>query len=208
VLRASVMALVAMAAMLAGRPVRPLRLLSIAVVALLLVDPFLLHSVGFLLSVGATAGIACCSVAIARHLRGPRWFRETLAVTLAAQIGAAPVLLPVFGAMPAVTPIANLVAVPVAEPVTVYGLLVSFAIALFAPLRSVAGVLHLPTALMLRWVAAVATTSARVHVTVHAATAYTVGLVALACATGAVAAKRAGSLRRDALDPVPDAAPR
>ena len=34
---------------------------------------------------------------IAERLRGPRWLRETLAVTAAAQVGVAPVLIPVFG---------------------------------------------------------------------------------------------------------------
>jgi competence protein ComEC len=186
VLRASVMALVAMAAMLAGRPVPSTRLLALAVIALLLADPFLLHSVGFLLSVGATAGIAFLSTPITRRLRGPRWFRETLAVTLAAQVGVAPVMFPVFGSMPAITPVANLLAVPVAEPVTVYGLLVSFVLAIAAPLRPLASFLHAPTAAMLRWVALVAHSSARVGLNVHASTA----ALATAAACLAFAARR------------------
>jgi competence protein ComEC len=208
VLRASVMALVAMAAMLAGRPVAALRLLALAVIALLLADPFLLHSVGFLLSVGATAGIASWSAPIARRLRGPRWFRETLAVTLAAQIGVAPVMLPVFGAMPAIAPLANVLAVPVAEPLTVYGLLVSFVLALCAPLRSVAGALHAPTAAMVHWVAFVARTCARVHVTVHAPGAIAVVVLVAVAVIPAIAWTGGATLRADDRGPVPDAAPR
>jgi competence protein ComEC len=200
VLRASVMALVAMAAMLAGRPVPAMRLLALAVIALLLADPFLLHSVGFLLSVGATAGIAGLSAPVARRLRGPRWFRETLAVTLAAQVGVAPVMFPVFGSMPAITPVANLLAVPVAEPVTVYGLCVSFVLALGAPLRPLAPALHAPTAVMLTWVALVARTSARVGVEVQAGTA--AFILCLACvAMAAVLWKRGATLRVDAQGP-------
>jgi competence protein ComEC len=193
VLRAAVMALVAMAAMLAGRPVPTLRLLALAVIALLLVDPFLLHSVGFLLSVGATAGIAMLSLPLARRLRGPQWFRETLAVTLAAQVGVAPVMLPVFGSMPAITPVANLLAVPVAEPVTVYGLLASFAVSIAAPLRPLAPVLHAPTAAMLQWVAFVARVGAQVHIDVRPST------VALAACVTCVAMAAARWRRRTTL---------
>jgi competence protein ComEC len=200
VLRASVMALVAMAAMLAGRPVPALRLLALAVIALLLADPFLLHSIGFLLSVGATAGIACLSAPIARWLRGPRWFRETLAVTLAAQVGVAPVMFPIFGSMPAITPVANLLAVPIAEPVTVYGLLVSFVVAIVAPLRPLGPVLHAPTAAMLGWVAFVARECARVRLDVRASTAAL--FASTAClAMAAVRWKRGATLRADVRRP-------
>ena len=45
---------------------------------------------------------------------GPRWLREALGVTAAAQIGVAPVLIPVFGSMPLVALPANLLAAPLA----------------------------------------------------------------------------------------------
>ena len=48
--------------------------------------------------------------------------RESLGVTAAAQLGVAPVLIPVFGSMPLVALPANLVAVPLAAPLTMWGL--------------------------------------------------------------------------------------
>ena len=57
VLRATAMAAIALLATFGGRPASTLRVLAYAVVALLLVDPFLVHSVGFALSCGASAGI-------------------------------------------------------------------------------------------------------------------------------------------------------
>jgi competence protein ComEC len=205
VLRACAMALVGMSATLVGRPVSTVRVLSIAVVVLLLADPFLVHSVGFALSVGASAGIACLAGPLTRRLRGPRWVREPLAVTLAAQAGVAPVLVPVFGGMPAITPVANLLAVPAAEPLTVYGLVASWAVALAAPLQPIATLVHVPTTLLLRWVTAGAQLCARVPLTIGGRSV--LALVALACAAEAL--RRAGAtLRRDARRPVPDAAAR
>lgn len=122
VLRAIAMAMLALTGMLLGRPQAGLRLLVVAVVILLLIDPFLVHSVGFLLSVGATAGIVVFAPAISPRLRGPAWLRESLSVTLAAQLGVAPVLIPVFGSMPVVALPANLLAVPAVGPLTIVGL--------------------------------------------------------------------------------------
>ena len=110
----------------------PTRVLAIAVVVLLLVDPFLVHSVGFQLSCAASLGIALFAPRLTRWIRGPAWLRECLAVTAAAQLGVAPVLLPVFGSMPLVALPANLLAVPVAGPLTTFGMAAG----------AVAGLLH------------------------------------------------------------------
>lgn len=210
VLRASVMAVVTMAAMFVGRPVSSLRLLALAVIALLLADPFLVHSVGFALSVGASAGIALWSRRFARAIPGPAAVREPLAVTLAAQAGVAPVLFAVFGGVPAISPLANLLAVPAAEPLSVYGLVASLALSLLAPLRPLASLVHVPTVLLLRWVAAVARACARVPLTIDGRAA--LGFTAVVC-FAAACWKTAGTLRPDGagLDEggaVPEVAPR
>ena len=56
VLRACAMAATAVLASHLGRPARGVRVLALAVTVLLLADPFLLRSVGFLLSCGASVG--------------------------------------------------------------------------------------------------------------------------------------------------------
>ena len=122
VLRAIAMASIALVAGYLGRPTDGLRVLALAATALLVADPFLLHSVGFLLSCGASLGIAVLARPIAARLPGPAWVREVLGVTAAAQVGVAPVLIPVFGSMPLVSLPANLVAVPLAAPLTMWGL--------------------------------------------------------------------------------------
>lgn len=160
VLRAAAMAGAAVSAGAVGRPMGPLRTLALAVTGLVLVDPLLVWSVGFQLSVGASLGIALWCRPIQSVLPGPRVLREAVAVTVAAQAGVAPILVPRFGGLPVVALIANPIAVPVAGLVTSWGL----------PAGAVAGVgghriaalAHLPTRLMIGWVAAVARVGASV----------------------------------------------
>jgi competence protein ComEC len=158
VLRAETMAAIAMAAAALGRPVSSLRVLALAVTGLLLVDPMLVRSVGFLLSVGACTGIALLARPVADRLPGPRVVASAAGVTIAAQIGVAPVLVPVFGPLPLATLPANLLAMPAAGPVMVWGMTGGVAAGIFGP---VAGLLHLPTRFLIGWVALVARVGAR-----------------------------------------------
>ena len=195
VARAIVMAAIALLAGHLGRPSVGLRVLLLAATVLLLVDPFLLHSVGFLLSCAASLGIALWSRPIAQALRGPEWLRDVLAVTAAAQLGVLPVLIPVFGSVPLVALPANLVAVPLAEPLTMWGIIAGLLDTGLGSLSPVVPrVLALPTAALLHALLAVADLASRVPVALDAR-----GLAAVV-AVGALAAAmhRARSLRRDA----------
>jgi competence protein ComEC len=159
VLRATGLAVVALGSSFVGRPASSLRALGLAVIVLLVLDPFLLHSVAFLLSCGASAGIAVLSGPIRARLPGPAWVRDPLAVSLAAQVGVTPVLLATFGTVPVVTPLANLLAAPAAEAVGVYGMLASAVGGLVPPL---APVLQQPSAILIAWITAVARAGAAI----------------------------------------------
>src|SRR5262249_1718303 len=151
------------------------RVLVLAVIVLLLVDPFLLHSVGFGLSCGATLGIVLLARPIARRLRGPEWVRDTLGVTAAAQIGVAPVLIPVFGTMPLVALPANLLAVPLAGPLTMWGLAAGVVAGLAggsAP--AFASAVQLPTVGLLHAVIAIADVASRVPFAVDGRTLWAI----------------------------------
>jgi competence protein ComEC len=154
VLRAVAMAGLTLLAAAMGRPASTLRILSLAVTGLVLIDPLLVHSLGFLLSVGACAGIALFSARITARLPGPRPVAAALGVTLAAQAGVVPVLVPVFGGLPVAAVPANLLGAPVAGPLMMWGMAAGLVAGWAGP--AVAGVLHLPTGLMISWVAAVA----------------------------------------------------
>ena len=158
VLRASVMAALAATAVLTGRPTRPWRTLSLTVVIVLMVDPLLVRSVGWWLSVGATAGIALVAAPLSRRLPGPSWLRVPLSMTVGAQLGVAPVSLAVFGPLPLASIPANLLAAPAAGPVMVYGLPAGVVAGLVPDV--VASVLQLPTTLLVKYLAAVASMAA------------------------------------------------
>ncbi len=110
VVRATVTASAASWAALTGRRAEGVRALSIAVAALVLVDPFLVEAVGFQLSVAASAGIVVGGPAVARRLPGPDWVRVPSAVTIAAQVAVAPILWWRFGPIGLVSLPANLLA--------------------------------------------------------------------------------------------------
>jgi competence protein ComEC len=162
VLRASAMAAIACWAAFSGRPVARVRVLALAVAALVLVDPMLVRSVGFQLSVGASLGLAVLAAPLAARLPGPRIVAEPLAVTCAAQLGVAPVLLRTFGGMPLVTFVANLVAVPVAAPLTAWGMTAGLLAGVLG--GAPAGLVQVPTGLMVGWIAGVARVAARAPV--------------------------------------------
>ena len=119
VLRASAMAGLALAGRLFGIAMETWQILSAAVIALLLVDPGLVSSAGFQLSVAATVGV----------IVGSRWpssggkMARALAVTIGAQVTVAPLLILHFGLVPLLSPLANLLAAPLVAASTVLGVL-------------------------------------------------------------------------------------
>jgi competence protein ComEC len=158
VLRATVMAGLACLAFSLGRRGPTVRLLLVTVVVLVLVDPFLVRSVGFGLSVAASAGILVLSRPLAAAMPGPETLRQPLAVVLAAQVGVAPLLLAVFGGLPVASLPANLLAEPVAGLVMMWGATVGLLAGLVP--KGLATLFHLPTMVGLWWIASVARWSA------------------------------------------------
>jgi competence protein ComEC len=159
VLRASAMAALATTLAIGGRPMSRVRVIALAVAGLLLVDPLLVRSVGFQLSVSAALAIVVVAPRIAAVLPGPSALREALSVTLAAQLGVAPVLLATFGPIPVASLPANLVAVPVAGLVMIWGLTGGLAAGVVG--EPVTSLLHGPTRLALGWLELVADHAAR-----------------------------------------------
>ena len=118
VLRAALMAGVVAANAATRTPMNARTVLALTVIILLVIDPMLAWSVGFALSVGATAGLAWLSSRIQRIVGG----RGMFASTLSAQIGTMPVSFFVFGYVPVVSLIANPLALTVAGGVMMVGL--------------------------------------------------------------------------------------
>lgn len=160
ILRAGVMAGLSATAYATGRERSPVRILALAVIALVMVDPLLAWSIGFWLSVGATAGVCTVGPWLAPRLSvfGP--LALPLGVTLGAQLGVVVPSVWVFGRLPLVSVIANLLAVPVAGFVMLYGLpagLVAGSIPAVAPF------VMFPARIGTRWVDTVAAIGARLE---------------------------------------------
>jgi competence protein ComEC len=124
VMRAGVMATIALVGVLIGRPRSTGSILAAAVLVLLVMDPWLVWSTGFQLSVAATAGMVALASPIGEWLR--RFVPAPVAVgastTIAAQLGVMPLLLFHFHQVPGVTIIANLLAFTAVSPALLLGL--------------------------------------------------------------------------------------
>jgi competence protein ComEC len=156
VIRASVMTAVAAVAVLVGTEVSSRRILGLAISLLILVDPLMVHSVAFQLSVAASAGILLWSGRVARAVPGPRVLAESLAVTATAQLAVAPLLVWRFDGLPVASLPSNLLAGPAAGPVMMWGLTGGL-LAGVVP-SWLAGWLHVPTRAAVWWIDSVAGT--------------------------------------------------
>jgi competence protein ComEC len=159
VLRASAMALIALAGAWSGRPRSTAPALAGAVALLLLADPRLAGSLGFQLSVAATAGLAVLAGPIAERLRWlPRPVALAAAATTAAQAAVTPLLLWRFGVVPIVTLVANVLAAPAVGPALLVGVAAGTAA---GPAEPVARLLALPARAGLGYLMEVADRAAR-----------------------------------------------
>ena len=141
VVRACVMAAITQVGFAIGRDLLPLRALALTVAGIVAIDPLATWSIGFVLSVAATAGLIVVTP----------WLGETIfAATAAAQLAVSPFVVWWFGSVPSLALITNVVAVPAASLVMVIGppLLI---VSAFLP-DLVAEIVSIPIVVSLRWV--------------------------------------------------------
>ncbi len=137
IVRAGVMAAAALGATWFGVVRDPRRGMLAAVLALGVVDPFLFASIGFQLSVAAAGGIVWWAAPLRRWI-GARLadravdagrvvgrIADLLSISLAAQLAVAPLLVWHFGRLSIAGLPANLLAVPLAEVLTVLGIVLA-----------------------------------------------------------------------------------
>jgi len=147
VLRAAAMSLVAIIGLNLGARFHAMHLLSLAVILLIIADPGFATSLGFALSVLATAGVLVLSPPLHTRLQAwlPGWLAIGVAVALAAQLACLPLLVTIQGKFNLGGLAANLLAEPVVAPITVIGFFAA-AISVLTP-----GSFH-PAAGALYWV--------------------------------------------------------
>lgn len=155
VVRAAAMAVVVLIALARGRPIGGIPVLGLAVLLLLIHDPWVSRDYGFALSVLATAGLLTLSGPLSQIFERwmPRALAVVLAVPLAAQLACQPVLLMLAPSPPLYGVAANLLAEPAAPLGTAVGLLACLALPIAPHLgEALAWLAWLPAA----WIAAIA----------------------------------------------------
>lgn len=120
IVRAGIMASIAFAAQILGREGEGIRALIFSAVVMVLSVPQWIFDLGFQLSFLATAGIILMGSRIAERLGGfgrlgrfGEGIRETLAMTLAAQVAVLPLIYYKFGSFPLLSPLVNVLVVPI-----------------------------------------------------------------------------------------------
>lgn len=142
--RALIMLTVAALAMLFGRETQGSRIMAVALLCVLLIDPWAVLSAGFWLSFGAVAIIL---YVLSGRLRVSSGWRAAVRIQIAITLATVPGLLVLFNAFSVVAPVANALAIP----------LVSFVIAplsllaIVLPAPVVLEIVHWVTGWMMRW---------------------------------------------------------
>ncbi|MBI4493493.1 MAG: ComEC/Rec2 family competence protein [Chloroflexi bacterium] len=147
--RAALMGGAALIATSVGRIADPLTSLLLAGGLMLAVDPFQGLDLGFQLSFLATGGLVLLQPSLARRMAPlPRWLRDPLAVTLAAQIATLPLIVSTFHTLSIVSPLANLLIAPALPPLMALGGLLVVA----SPVPALAALLAWPNWALLSYV--------------------------------------------------------
>jgi competence protein ComEC len=153
VARAAVMAVVASLGLAFGRRPATDNALALAVATMVGIDASAIGDVGFLLSATATGGLLYLGDPIAQRLVFlPGAIRQGLATTLAATLPTLPIIAAVFGRVSLVSPLANLLAVPLFPPLMLAGAATAVLGAVSRELAQVPALLAYGLAFLLRLV--------------------------------------------------------
>ncbi|QKS16624.1 ComEC/Rec2 family competence protein [Curtobacterium sp. Csp2] len=187
ILRATVMAVVVLVVRLTGRPVRGVPLVALAVLGMLVADPWTGRAIAFALSVLATGGILVLGPPLTEMLARRLWppVAAAVAVPVAAQAACWPVTIVLAPVFPTYAVPANLLTEPLAPVVTVLGLVACTVAPVWpAAAEVLAGVAWAPAA-AIGWVAH---TAAALPAASIGWPAGGTGIVAAVVVSGAVAA--------------------
>lgn len=119
VVRAGVMASLTMGSYYYGRPVEAKRILWISLWVMLLYNPLWILDIGFELSAAATIGLMYLGQLMSKWLPRQAFLSEYLYPTLAASLATLPVILYYFGRVSWISPLANILILPVVPLVMV-----------------------------------------------------------------------------------------
>ena len=127
VVRAAIMAGVTLTGMILWRKTDIYCSMAFSALVILLNNSFMLYDIGFILSYAATLSLVVFYKPIYERLpvKIPKFIRDTLAGTLAAQIGVIPVIAYCFNTFSLVSVLSNLLIVPITGFITILGALIA-----------------------------------------------------------------------------------
>ncbi len=126
IVRAAIMAGVTYMGQMFGRVVSTLRVLLFTIVIMIIIFPYWLMDIGFLLSFIATLSLVLFEKRVRKFIFFvPGVFKESLSTTLAAQIGVTPILYVTFGSIYILSPIVNVLVLWTIPLITILGMLAS-----------------------------------------------------------------------------------
>lgn len=137
--RAAIMAIAGLAAVILERDRDLINSLSLAAIIILILNPWEFFDVGFQLSFGATLGLILITPYL-QHLlkRLGKYLSVSLAVTLGAQLAITPIIIYYFHKFSFISPLTNLLVVPLVGIITVIGFASFFLGVICAPLSVLA----------------------------------------------------------------------
>ena len=160
IIRAGVMAGILLWGDYLGRPQRSLGALTLAAGVIVLFQPKIIFDVGFQLSVAATYGLIRLAPSVTHALgrfKIPGWLKLTLGETLAATIMTAPLIITVFERLAIISPLSNILVVPLTPLLMAIGIGSIVLLFVAPPLGKLAVLLTWP---ILHWIILVGQTLA------------------------------------------------
>ncbi len=130
VVRAVIMGIIILSGKIIMRETDIYTSISAAALILLFINPYTIYDIGFQLSFMATLSLVMFYPPIKKavtHRRIPEIVADTLAATLAAQLGVIPVTLYYFNNLSLISVISNLLVVPLVQVITIIGFIMVFA---------------------------------------------------------------------------------
>lgn len=146
--RALIMLSIVMAAVYWQQHYTPFHIISVALLAVLMLDPLALMSAGFWLSFGAVAVIL---YGLIGRMGKPDWTRQLLQIQCWVAIGLMPLGLYFFQQVSLVAPVANMLAVPFVSVLVVPLLLFALLMSLFSQFLGVKALLWVDSLIDLMW---------------------------------------------------------
>ncbi len=130
VVRAVIMGIIILLGKIIMRETEIFTSVSVAAIILLLINPFTLFDIGFQLSFSATISLVMFYPKIKKFIDNkylPNFIADTLAATIAAQIGVVPITLLYFNNFSTISILSNLLVVPLVQVITIIGFIMVFA---------------------------------------------------------------------------------